>query len=132
MSRKYLYPQVQVYAELTNDDPEMIIVRGTTTLTPLQLSTHISYLRVEKMSFSVHQAAKGGGGKLRFQDQQGNIFWHVDVNGVKDVSLDFGEEGISWAIRHDIKAILYGAAEEQAKVWFGLDGHIDITGGTSS
>jgi hypothetical protein len=126
MSQRYLYPQIIAWGLLTNDSPELTIVLGSDDEITYQ------YLRVERINFSIYQAAKGGGGKLRFQDQDGSIFWEADVNGVKDISMDFGQEGMPWRFKEDIKALVCNAITEQAKLWLHVEGHIDLTGGTSS
>lgn len=129
MSEKYLYPKVLAYGELTNDNPEMTIVRESTTILPAEV--YVQYLRVDNISLSVYQAAKGGGGKLRFFDQATtqSSLWEIDVNGVKDINLPFGEEGVPWPFERDIKAILHGAGVEQARVWLSVEGHIDTNSG---
>jgi len=128
MSDRYLYPQVIAYAHLDNEDPELTIVEGSDDGITTQ------WLRVENMALSVDEAAKGGGGKLRIygEGSTASTFWEFDVNGVKDITLNFGQEGIPYPFKSDVKAILYGAQEEQASVYFGFYGHKDITGGSSS
>ncbi|UCH89865.1 MAG: hypothetical protein JSV49_04270, partial [Thermoplasmata archaeon] len=78
MSQKYLYPQVIAYGQLTNDTPELTIAEGSSNAITYQ------WLRVERINYSICQAAKGGGGNLRFQYQQCTTFSEADVNGVKD------------------------------------------------
>ena len=121
------------YGQLTNSTPELTIVTGSTNIPTgsTSYSDTLQYLRVTNLNYSIYQAAKGGGGKVRVQDQAGNERWHFDVNGVKEISYDFGEEGMPWEFERDIKFVLYGAADEQAKLWISVNGHIEITGKTT-
>ena len=132
-TNKYGCRNILAYGHLTNDTPELTIVTGTTNIPSgsTSWSDTVQYLRVTNLNYSIYQPAKGGGGKVRFQDQAGNERWHFDVNGVKEISQDFGEEGVPWEFEQDIKAIVYGAADEQAKLWISVTGHIEITGKTT-
>jgi len=124
---KYGYPEVRVYGQLTNDNAVIDIIAGTVNIPTgsTSYSNTMQYLCVEKLTYSIYKPAKGGGGKWRFQDQDGNTFWETDVNGVKEISLSFGEEGIPWPFESRIQSIVHGAAGEQASLWFGLEGHTD-------
>ncbi len=123
------------YAHLTNDTPEMTIVSETTNLPSgsTSYSDTLQYLRVTNLNYSIYQAAKGGGGRLRFVDQASTQteFWEIDVNGVKEIAHDFGEEGMPWPFERNVKAIMHGAGVEQAKIYLSLTGYIDITGKTT-
>jgi len=127
------YPEVRVYGELTNDDASIDIITGTTSLPSgsTSYSYTMQYLCVEKLAYSIHKPAKGGGGKWRFQDQDDNILWETDVNGVKEISLDFGEDGVPWPFETTIQTIVHGAAGDQASLWFNLTGHTDSIGITT-
>ena len=116
MSTKYKYPQVEISAHLDDDTAaaDLIANPGET-----------QYSHIEKLMVNVLVAASGGGGKLRFQDTVGTILGPtIDVNGVKDFVLDFGEEpGLMGSSGVGIQAIVYGAAVGQASVYLHGVGH---------
>lgn len=129
---KYGYPEVRVYGQLTNDSAVVDIIAGSESyLSGSTTQATMQYLCVEKLTYSVHKPAKDGGGKWRFQDAEGNYFWETDVNGVKEISLDFGEDGMPWPFDTRIQTIVHGAAGDQASLWFSLVGHTDSEGITT-
>ena len=116
MSTKYKYPQWRCSSFADNDNASL----------ELQSSPgEDQYVHIEKMNISIYQAAKGGGGKLRLQDTDGTIIYPlINVDGVKDISLDFGEEpGLQIGPDAGIQAILYGAKDGQASVSITANGH---------
>ena len=116
MSTKYTYPQVEISASIDNENPsaDLMDAPGDT-----------QYNHIEKLVVNIHQAAKGGGGKLRLQDSRGTILGPIiDVNGIKDFTLDFGEDpGLNAGDNLAIQAIVYGAQTEQAKLYLTGNGH---------
>jgi len=116
MSTKYKYPQVEIFASIDNDAASVDL---------MDAPGETQYNHIEKLMVNIHQAAKGGGGKLRFQDDRGTVIGPViDVNGIKDFTLDFGEDpGLKVGPNLAIQAVTYGAAIEQAKLYLNGVGH---------
>ena len=83
------------------------------------------YRYVEKLTFSVSKAAIGGGGILEIRDTDGIIFWTINVDAVKDIPLDWGEEGVKVGTLKNLglEAVLSGAGT-QATVSIGVTGHL--------
>lgn len=117
MSNRYEYPQVNCVGEVTNDSAnlDLVAVQGSTM-----------YIYIENINFSVYEAAIGTGGKFRLQDTLGNIIYSVNTDSVKDIPLNFGEEGIKIGPGVGIQAIVYGAGVTQASVSVALSGHLSF------
>ena len=85
------------------------------------------YLYIEKLVISVYEAAIGGDGVLEISDTSGNVFWRLNVDGVKDFELDFGTWGkkVSEDINVGMQAMLSGAGT-QASVSIAIMAHLYI------
>ena len=85
------------------------------------------YLYIEKLIVSVYEASVGGEGILEISDTKGNVFWRLNVDGVKDFELDFGSWGkkVSNDINVGMQAMLSGA-NTQASVSIAVMAHLDI------
>ena len=116
MSTKYKYPQWRCNGVVDNENASLDLKSAP---------GEDQYIHIEKMVISIYQAAKSGGGKLRLQDTDGdNIYPIINVDGVKDISFDFGEEpGLQIGPNLGIQAVLYGAAGDQASVSIVANGH---------
>jgi hypothetical protein len=110
------HPIVTGAGTVTEDDASLeLIAQATTDL----------YMYVEKLSFSVYKAAIGGGGILELKDTDGEIWWAINVDGVKEVNLDWGDVGIKMRNVKNLglRAVLSGAGT-QASVSIGISGHL--------
>ena len=85
------------------------------------------YLYIEKLVVSVYEPAIGGSGILEISDTMGNVFWRLNVDGVKDFELDFGSEGqkVGEDVDVGMQALLSGA-NTQAGVSIAIIAHLDI------
>jgi len=83
------------------------------------------YVYIEKIIISIYKAAEGSGGILEFMDAVGNTFYRTNVDGVRDLSLDFGIEGIKISKTSGIHVLLSGA-DVQASASIMITGHIAI------
>jgi len=115
MSSRYEYSQVSGTAELTNSQASSTLVEnpGSTV-----------YLYVESLAISVWRAAVGGGGIVRVQDTNGNSVFTVSGDGVKDVGLDFGSEGLRLGPGVGLQAVTANAQGEQASASVAMSGHL--------
>lgn len=82
------------------------------------------YLYVEKIHFSVYKAAIGGGGICTIQTNDADHVWTIDVDGIKDVVVDWENEGVKVSDVKDpgLQAVLSGA-DTQASVSIGIVAH---------
>src|SRR3990167_4429332 len=85
MSQRLEYTQLNEAVTVTNDDASKDLVA-----TP---GSGI-YVYIEKLNISVYEAAIGGGGVIGIIDTLGASIYKTNADGVKDISLDFGEEGL--------------------------------------
>ena len=114
MSNRYEYPQINIAGEVTNDTGVLELVAPDIN----------KYTYIEKLVISVYEPASGGG-KFRLQDSDGNPIYTINADGVRDIPLDFGEEGlkVSDSVDMGLVAIVYGAQIKQASVSVALTGH---------
>ena len=112
------YHQLGATAILSNDDASVDVIPN-----PEQGM----YLYVEKMNVSVYESAIGGGGILELVDTDGDVFYRTNVDGIKDLFLDFGREGIRVGVIRDLglQGILSGA-DTQASVSLAIVAHLDV------
>ena len=84
-------------------------------------------LYIERLIVSVYEAAIGGDGILEISDTKGNVIWRLNVDGVKDFDLPFGDLGtkVSEDINVGVQAMLSGAST-QASVSIAVMAHLDI------
>src|SRR3990167_2669790 len=105
MSSRYEYPQVSVSGQATNEDASVDLVSNPG-------STMFVY--IEKLDLSVFKASSGGGGIAEIKDTDGNVIYTINTDGVKDISLDFGEEGLKIGPNLGIQLAVSGAQSGQA------------------
>jgi hypothetical protein len=115
MSSRYQYPQFNEVGEVTNSSASLELVASPGSAL---------YLNVERVAISVYRAAVGGGGIARLQDTSGNTIYTVNADGVKDVSLDLGDEGFQIGPNVGIQLVVGGAQGEQASVSCAISGHL--------
>jgi len=116
MSNRYEYPQVSVVGEVTNELAQLVLLTDTSTT---------MHLHIEQLAVSVYEPATGGGGKFRLQDENGDVIWTTNADGVKDLTLDFGEEGLKRE-SVNLQAVVYGAGTKQASVSVLVKGHLQF------
>lgn len=115
MSTKYKYPQWTCAGNVDNDNAEFTIQ---------DRPGEDQYVHIEKLDVSIYKAAQGSAGKLRLQDNLGETIHTINVDGVKDISFDFGEDpGLKIGPDKAVQAILYGAGGDQAAVSIIANGH---------
>lgn len=115
MSSRYQYPQVNETGEVTNSSASLDLVPNPGTAL---------YVNIERVVLSVYKAAAGGGGIVRLQDTDGVVLYTVNADGAKDVTLDFGDEGLQLGPNKGVQLITSGAASEQASASCVLSGHL--------
>lgn len=119
MSSKYQYPQLNIVGDVDNEDGNIDLV----AVQPSDL-----YIFIEKLTFSVYDKALDSGGKFRVQDTLGNYIYTVNADATKDISLNFGNEGLRIGPGVGIQAIVYGANVTNASVSVALIGHLSFQG----
>jgi len=107
MDKRAKYTEVTGTGIVEEDAASLEIVSPDTGTTDV-------YLYIEKMYFSVFKAAAGGGGILEIKDTDGEVFFTVNVDAIKDVPFDFGEEGIRISDTKNVglQAVVSGAATQ--------------------
>lgn len=119
MSKQHEFTQIHAYGEVTNDDASLELV------TAAQVAGD-HYLYIEKLHLSVYEPAIGSGGIVRVRDTLGNPVCTINVDGVKDFSLDFGEYGLRLANANvGLQVVVSGGQTKQASVSVILKAHID-------
>lgn len=115
MSSRYEYGQVSVAEDVSNSEASVDLVSdpGDTV-----------YLYLEKLNISVYRAATGGGGIIRVQDTDGGVIWTASADGVKDILLDWGTEGLKLGPGLGLQVIVANAQGEQASASVGVKGHL--------
>ena len=114
MSNRYEYKQVNASAQVTNEAAAADLITNPGSVT---------YICVERVVFSVYEAAIGGGGICELKDTDGNVIYTINADGVKDVTFDFGDEGLKKGPNVGLKAQVSGAATKQASVSIAVSGH---------
>lgn len=117
MSNRYEYPQVNVAGQVTNTDASLDLVTNPGT---------DMFVCIERLSLSVFVAASGGGGIAEVRDTDGNIIKTINVDGVKDISFDWGDEGLKIGPNVGIQVSVSGGQTKQASVSIGLAGHLSF------
>ena len=116
MSNRYEYAQVNAAGIVNNDEAGAVdLVENPGTG---------QYIYIEKLTVSVYEAAEGGGGIVEILDTGGGVVWRVNADGIKDVALTFGEEGLRVGPGVGIQATVSGAQTKQASASVSLTGHI--------
>ena len=116
MGDKYEYPQANAIGAVTEDEASIEILPDT---------KNELYLYVERIAISVYKAAIGGNGILQIKESDGDkVVWTTNVDGIKDVSIDLGDEGAKASDNQGtgLIAVLSGA-DTQASVSIGITGH---------
>lgn len=118
MSNKYDYPQIERSGSVDNDSARYLF----RTATDISEGWHIF---VETIHISVYEAAIGGGGILEIRDiEGGDVFlYKMNVDGVKDITLNFGDAGIRTGTNGMGEIILHGAETKQASASIHWTGH---------
>lgn len=121
------YPNA--YATIDNETAVDDLIDRTTSL-----PWSIHYLVLDKLTFSVSEAAIGGGGICEIrtipeESEDTETIWTINVDSVKDFVLDFGEAGkrITSEKGIGLQALLSGAAT-QATVSIYVEAHYEALG----
>jgi hypothetical protein len=77
---------------------------------------------MERLVISVFTPAQGGG-NLELIDSDGNVKWRTNADSVKDLDLNFGEQGIYIGQNTGLKAAVSGSQIENAGVSVIFIGH---------
>jgi len=84
------------------------------------------YTYVEMIDLSVYQAAEGGGGLMEITDTNGNVFRRYNVDGIKDIFVDYGKKGMKISDDKDVGVqVLLSGATTQASVSVAVRIHLD-------
>lgn len=114
MSSKYQYSQINESGIVTNEAASLELVANPGSA---------RYIKMEKFAISVYEAAQGGGGTLEIKDTLGNTIYKMNVDGIKDFSIDFGDEGREVGPGVGLQAQVANAATKQASVSVAVIGH---------
>lgn len=114
MSSRYEYGQFSGAGDVNNE-------RGAVELVANPGAGQ--YLYVEKIHISVYRAAAGGGGLVQVLDTSGTPIWAVSADGVKDLTMDFGDEGLRIGPALGLQAVSGGANGDQASANVGVIAH---------
>ena len=108
------YPQFSAEGEVRNESAslDLVPVQGTDT-----------YLKIEYLAISIIRAATGGYGLVRLQDTLGRPIYTTNADGVKDLVLEFGEEGLQVGPGVGIQLVTQNAKGEQASASCAIKGH---------
>ncbi len=117
MSSKYDYSQVVNTGIVDNTDASLNLVSST--------DVHSDrYLYIEDIDISVVEAAAGGDGILEIKEEDdGEIIYTLNVDGVKDIHLKFGDDGKQLTLGKGVQFVVSGASLKQARVSVLLVGH---------
>ena len=115
MSSRYEYPQVNATGEVSNDAGSLDLVSNPGS---------VLYLYLDRLNISVFRAASGGGGYVRVQDTDGSHVWTVNADGVKDVSLNWGDEGLKLGPGVGLQVVTAGAQSDQASASVSVAAHL--------
>jgi len=118
MSNSYQYPQLNYDGIIDNDTNAAIDIFETLGTT--------QKIYIERGSLSVFKAAVGGGGHLEIMDTAGEVYFSSDVDEVKNIPINWGDEGRQIAEGEGVQVVLSGAATEQASVHVALTGHYRV------
>jgi len=121
MAQPGYYEQENAIGIVEEDNASLELI--PTTHGPRQTPYDL-YLYIEKITFSVYKAAIGGGGICNIQTDEGDVVWTINVDGIKDFTVDWGEEGVKVGTDMDpgLQAVVSGA-DTQASVSVGITAH---------
>ena len=105
--------QLTVSAILTDDNASVSMI---------PTATDDMYLHIDKLILCVYGAADGAG-ILRILDDDGAEIWIMNIDGVKDIVLPFGDKGITVGQTQGAQAMLSGA-NVQASISLALVYHL--------
>lgn len=114
MSNKYKYQQISATGQVTNDAASLEVVSNPGS----EL-----YLSLESINFSVFAAAIGGGGICELKDTDGDVIYTFNVDGIKDIPLKFGDEGLEIGPNKGLQFVVSGADNKQASVSIAIHAH---------
>jgi len=120
MTTRYEAANKNGWAQVTNDNASAELIPRPAGE---YWSPSAAYLYLEQASFSVYEAATGGGGVVKLLDTDGVEVWSAAADTVKDVVLDFGCEGIRLNRGVGLQAIVSDGQTRQASVSVGVKAH---------
>lgn len=115
MSNKHQYTQKNNSGIVDNDTASFELISNPGSVT---------YVMIERLVCSVVEAAQGGGGICEIKDTIGDVIYSFNVDGIKDISFDFGDEGRRVGPNSSVSAVVSGAGSKQAKVSVAIAAHI--------
>lgn len=101
-----------------------IASNGSATVNLIANPGSVIYLSLEKVVISVFEAAVGGGGIFELKDTNGDVIHTISTDSVKDVPLDYGDEGLKIGPGVGLDGTVSGAATTQASVSVAVTGHL--------
>lgn len=110
------YKYINVYGKVTNESPVFDIISESTVGN--------MYLYIDRVNFSVYEAAQGGGGICQLKDTDGNVIYTFNTDGVKDIFLELNINGLSLNQSKGLSFIVLGAQKKQASVSIMFSGHL--------
>lgn len=113
----YLKPQMSATVIVDNDNASKDLVTE-----PAPLNTGGNHLYMERLMVSVYEPSQGNG-ILELRDSSGNVKWRTNTDGVKDLNLNFGEQGLYIGQNTGLKAVVSSSSSEQASVSVIFMGH---------
>lgn len=115
MSERYEYPQVSASGVVNNETASLDLVTNPGSA---------MFVYIEQLTMSVFIAASGSGGIAEIKDTNGGVIYTINTDGVKDINLEFGEEGLKVGPGVGIQLVVSGAQTKQASVSAALTGHL--------
>jgi len=117
MSNKAQFTQIYAYGDVSNENASLEIVVPR---------TNSQYIYIEKIYLSVYKAAIGGDGVVKLIDTDGVVIFTINVDGIKDLPLDYGSYGFRIPTANvGLQFVVSGAGTGQASVSVTLKGHLD-------
>lgn len=121
MSDKYEYPQINAIGQVTEDAASLELIPNKHG--PREVSYDL-YLYIERIHLSVYRAAIGGAGICELKTIDGDVVYTINVDGVKDINIDWGDEGVKVSDTKDpgLQAVVSGGGT-QGSVSIGIAAH---------
>lgn len=116
MAGKTWHTQINAHAIVTDDDASADL---------FEANSDGQYLYLDNAIISVYKASDGAGGILEFLDTDGVVIHRMNADGVKDVFMPIGNEGLRIGQNTGIQ-ILVSGADMQASVSVIATGHYNI------
>lgn len=88
-------------------------------------ATDEMYMYVDRIELSIFKAASSLDGILEVLDSNGDWVWTFNVGAVKDVTREFGNDGLRVGRSTGLQALLSGAST-QASVSLAVVYHLDV------